>query len=282
MKKKILSGLTIAELEDFVDSQVPGLQAVYRVGGDLDRIKRFIAAGFPVIVEKNSKCNPGPTWCGHYLFVTGYDDTRQEFTIQDVYLKEANLTESYDEFLAQWRGFNYLFFVIYPEDRLNEVIQLLGPWNDEQWAISHALEIAKEESITLTGDAEFYAWFNVGSSHVGLYEYVDAAFAYDQAFQLYSELPQDENQPFRMMWYQTGPYWAYYYSGRYNDVINLASTTLNAMQEPTLEESLYWRALARLELGETGNAVADLQEAVRINPNFSAGWQQLEALGISG
>ena len=270
------------ELEDFVDGQVSGLQAVYRVGGDLDRIKRFIAAGFPVIVEKNSKCNPGPTWCGHYLFVTGYDDIKQEFTIQDVYLKEANLTESYDEFLAQWRGFNYLFFVIYPEDRLNEVIQLLGPWNDEQWAISHALEIAQEESTSLTGDAQFYAWFNIGSSHVGLYEYVDAAFAYDQAFQLYSELPQDENQPFRMMWYQTGPYWAYYYSGRYNDVINLANTTLNAMQEPTLEESLYWRGLARLALGETDNAIADLQEAVRINPNFWAGWQQLEALGISG
>ena len=31
----------------------------------------------------------------------------------------------------------------------------------------------------------------------------------------------------RMMWYQTGPYFAYYYSARYQDVINLANTTLN-------------------------------------------------------
>ena len=276
------------ELEDFVDTQVPGLQAVERVGGDLERIKRFIAAGFPVIVEKGSYCNPGPTWCGHYLYVTGYDDAKQEFTVQDVYLKTGadgtgkNLTAPYDEFLAQWRAFNYLFFVIYPEDRLNEVIKLLGPWNDEQWANVHALEIAVAESTTLTGDAQFFAWFNVGSSHVRLYEYVDASFAYDYAFQLYAGLPADEKQPFRMMWYQTGPYWAYYYSGRYNDVINLANTTLTAMQEPTLEESLYWRGLARLALGETDNAIADLQEAVRINPNFWAGWQQLEALGISG
>ena len=276
------------ELEDFVDTQVPGLQAVERVGGDLERIKRFIAAGFPVIVEKGSYCNPGPTWCGHYLYVTGYDDAKQEFTVQDVYLKTGadgtgkNLTAPYDEFLAQWRAFNYLFFVIYPEDRLSEVIKLLGPWNDEQWANVHALGIAEAESTTLTGDAQFFAWFNVGSSHVRLYEYVDASFAYDYAFQLYARLPADEKQPFRMMWYQTSPYWAYYYSGRYNDVINLANTTLNAMQEPTLEESLYWRGLARLALGETDNAIADLQEAVRINPNFWAGWQQLEALGISG
>ena len=275
------------ELEDFVDTQVPGMQAVERVGGDLERIKRFIAAGYPVIVEKGSFCNPGPTWCGHYLYVTGYDDAKQEFTIQDVYLETGpdgtgkNLTESYDDFLAQWRAFDYLFFVIYPENSLNEVIQLLGPWNDEKWANLHALEIAQTETKTLIGDDLFYAWFNVGTSHVRLFEYVDAAFAYDKAFQLYADLPQDENQPFRMMWYQTGPYFAYYYSGRYNDVINLADTTLNAMQEATLEESLYWRARASWALvGPTDTAAGDLLESVRINPHFCPGWQEILNLGI--
>ncbi|MEX1247129.1 MAG: C39 family peptidase [Anaerolineales bacterium] len=279
------------ELEDFVDSQVPGLQAVMRVGGDLERIKRFIAAGFPVIVEKGSECDTGGriTWCGHYLFVTGYDDGKEEFTVQDVYLRTgedgtgANLTSSFDEFNDQWRAFNYLFIVIYPEERVDEVIALLGPWADEQWANEYALEVAKEESTTLTGLDQYFAWFNVGSSHVRLFQYVDAAFAYDYAFDLYANLPNDTIKlPFRMLWYQTGPYWAYYYSGRYRDVINLANITLSTLDDPTLEESLYWRGLAYLALGETDNAIADLQEAVRINPNFWAGWQQLEALGLSG
>ena len=45
-----------------------------------------------------------------------------------------------------------------------------------------------------------------------------------------------------MMWYQTGPYKAYYYTNRFADVINLADTTLNdTIAEPVLEESLYWR-----------------------------------------
>ncbi len=297
------------ELEDFVDSQVPGLQALYRLGGDLERIKRLIAAGFPVIVEKGSFCNPGPTWCGHYILVTGYDDAKREFTVQDVYLRLGatlegrnvsnvspkellskywdekgngeDVKESYDDFNAQWRAFDYLFFVIYPEEQQDKVLAILGPYADDEWANRHALEVAQAETDTVGGDALYYAWFNVGTSHVRLFEYVDAAFAYDQAFRLYADLPQNENQPFRMMWYQTGPYWAYYYSSRYNDVINLANTTLNAMQEPTLEESLYWRALASWALyGATDDAVADLEEAVRINPHFCPGWQQISTLGI--
>ncbi len=63
---------------------------------------------------------------------------------------------------------------------------------------------------------------------MALQQYVDAATAYDQAFSIYDSIGKDDKQrPFRMMWYQTGPYFAYFYSGRYQDVINLANVTLN-------------------------------------------------------
>src|SRR5690606_1751291 len=128
----------------------------------------------------------------------------------------------------------------------------------------------------------YFAWFNKGSSHVSLFEYVDAAHAYDYAFQLYAALDDGElRRPYRMMWYQTGPYWAYYYSGRYQDVINLANTTLSTVDQPTLEESLYWRGLARHAIGETGNAVADFRETVYLNPNFGPGMAMLQQLGVS-
>jgi len=146
------------------------------------------------------------------------------------------------------------------------------------------LERAMEDGETLTGADQFYAWFNIGSSHVRLFEYVDAAFAYDYAFQLYAALPEDDSvRPYRMLWYQTGPYWAYYYSGRYQDVISLANTTLyDTIAEPTLEESIYWRGLAFEALGQIDNAIADYREAVRLNPNFAPGWAQLQRLGLSG
>jgi hypothetical protein len=66
-------------------------------------------------------------------------------------------------------------------------------------------------------------------------------------------------------------------------VINLATTTLaDTISKPVLEESFYWRALAREAQGDVSGAIADLQEAVRLNPNFAPGWQQLDRLGAGG
>ncbi len=79
-----------------------------------------------------------------------------------------------------------------------------------------------------------------------------------------------------MMWYQTGPYWAYFYSGRYYDVINLATQTLNYMSEPVLEESYYWRGLAREALGDVDGAIADWRTAVQHHPNWEPALAQLQ------
>jgi tetratricopeptide (TPR) repeat protein len=110
---------------------------------------------------------------------------------------------------------------------------------------------------------------------------VDAAYAYDYAFQLYAELPKDDLRPFRMLWYQTGPYFAYYYSGRYQDVINLANATFDTVGDDVLEETWYWRGMAKLALGDTDGGIADLRESVRLHPDFAPGLYQLEQLGVS-
>lgn len=280
------------ELEDFVESEA-GMQAVVRVGGEPELLKELLSAGFPVIVEKGyyERDYTGKLgWLGHYQFVTGYDDEAGFFLVQDTYLRTgengtgANMQWAYDDFVENWRSFNYLFLVVYPEERREEVIARLGPWADEGWADRHALEMAEEEAALLSGIDQYFAWFNQGSSHVRLFEYVDAASAYDYAFQLYAELGDDDtSRPYRIMWYQTGPYFAYYFSGRYQDTINLANTTLfDTIAQPTLEESLYWRGLAYEAIGELDNAIADYEETVRLNPNFDPGWEQLRRLGLSG
>jgi len=173
--------------------------------------------------------------------------------------------------------------VIYPAEREQEVFDLLGRWTDNVWANQYALDIANTETQTLTGVDGFFAWFNKGTSHVRLQQYVDAAMAYDQAFALYAQLGNDDKQrPYRMMWYQTGPYWAYFYTGRYPDVIGLADQTLNeTVDKPTLEESLYWRALAEYALGQYDAAYADLRQSVYLNKNFQAGIERMAEWGIS-
>jgi len=249
---------------------------LWRMGGDLRLLKTLLVNEYPVMVEKGFQGRGFEGWMGHYELLIGYDDTKGVFITEDSYLGE-NLEVPYDQFRDEWRAFNYIFLIPYNKFVEEDLYQILGPWKDEKWSYSHALEIARAETEQVHGQNLFFAWYNVGTSHVRLHEYADAAYAYDQAFAIYAQLPEEE-RPWRMLWYQTGPYFAYYYSGRYQDVINLATSTLSNMSEPILEESYYWRALAEEALGQHDKAIADLEEAVRLNPNFWVGWSKLRAL----
>ena len=272
------------EFRDYVMDNVPGMSALTRMGGDIDVLKRLIAAGFPVIAEKGYYTYDllgKYSWLGHYLFTTGYDDAQGVFITQDTYLQPGKDRQvKYSEYVEGWRSFNYLFMVIYPTDREAEVLAALGPYADETWAVKYALQVARQEAQTLTGNQQFFAWFNIGSSHVQLYEYFDAALAYDQAFRLYANLSGDL-RPYRIVWYQTWPYWAYYYNGRYQDVVNLADITLNdTISEPVLEESLYWRGRAKIMIGDAPSAIKDYRDSLDIHPGFVPSIQALQELGL--
>jgi len=257
---------------------------VARYGGDLNVIKAMIANGFPVLVEKGyyeEDYTGKVAWMGHYLFTTGYDEGAEEFVVQDAYLVPGNnLRVDYETYLEGWRGFNYLFMVVYPPDRQDEVFSLLGPWSDPSWAYQNALEIAEREIQNLTGVDQFFAYYNKGTSLVKMEHYLDAGEVFDEAFQVYNELDADNTtRPYRITWYQTSPYMAYYFSGRYQDVINLVNDlTFKTIDEPTLEESLYWRGLAHYALGNKAQAKQDLYQSVWLNPNFTAGLIQINNL----
>ena len=279
------------ELQDYITENVPGMTSIIRNGGDIETLKRLVSAGFPVIVEigvYEVDINGKNSWLGHYGFVTGYDDANQMIIYQDSYQPEPttnpgpNREISYEKLTQRWRAFNYVFVVVYPIEKQNEVLTLLGPLADEEQANRHALEVARAESQTLTDVDEYFAWFNAGTSHVALFEYADAAIAYDRAFNIYANLQVDSSiRPYRMMWFQTGPYKAYYYTDRFSDVINLADTTLNdTIAEPVLEESLYWRGMAYYMAGETDLAVRDYRAALKVHPKWSPATQALQDLGI--
>lgn len=272
------------EMQDFIAQQTD-LKSVVRVGGDIDLVKQLVANGFPVILEKGTFLTDlvgDFSWMGHYQLVTGYNDAEEILIVQDTYVGE-NHEMSYEDIIAGWRAFNYLYLVAYPSDREAEIIEILGPRWDETYSDQLAAEKASTEIFSAEGAQErFFAWFNRGSSLMLLQDYSGASAAYDEAFaNAYPDIPE-EQRPWRMMWYQTGPYWAYFYTGRYYDVINLATTTLDSMSKPVLEESFYWRALALEALGDTSGAIADMREAVRLNPNFLVGAQQLERMQGGG
>ena len=286
------------ELVDFVNENTEQ-RALWRSGGDPQTIKALLNAGFPVMIEKSFQPfnirNDG--WLGHYNLVVGYDDEKQVFTVHDSYL----LTyapwggriepDDYDTFIGfdyyynkldqDWRSFNFVFIVVYPPEREKEVLNVLGSLATKEDACRRSYDRAIEETSSLTDTRDtFFAWFNAGTSLVCLEDYNAAAAAYDTAFSIYPEIKQ-EDRPFRILWYEVGPYAAYFNSGRYQDVIDLADQTLNNMGEPLLEESYYWKALSYNALGDTDKAIANLRTSLKCHPGYEPSLIMLEKLGVT-
>jgi tetratricopeptide (TPR) repeat protein len=252
-----------------------GLEATVRVGGDLSRLKALLAAGFPVVVETWFIPEPGDQM-GHYRLLTGYDDATGEFTAHDSY-NGPNIHLEYAAFDELWRVFNRVYLVIYRPAQSIQLADVLGEEMNDQTMYARALETAQWEATNPSescvayedcADAGAFAWFNVGSSFSGLARHQDAAAAFDQARLL--------GLPWRMLWYQFGPYVSYYAVGRYDDVIDLANATLAVVNN--LEESYYWRGLSYLAQGEVKRARADFQAAIKFNPAFTPAQEALASL----
>jgi tetratricopeptide (TPR) repeat protein len=268
------------EMVDYVETQT-NLKVFERVGGDLDLLKRFLAAGYPVLVEKGTYLRDLTgvvSWMGHYQVITGYDEASQQFTAQDSFVKPDHPVP-YDEMIDGWRAFNYTYLIIFPPEKEAEVQTLLGADADETTNYQNAALKASNEVYGLAGIDQYFAWFNRGTNLVKLQDFAGASAAYDEAFKVYPTIPESE-RPWRMLWYQTGPYFAYYYAQRYYDLLYLSDGTLSAMQgDKNLEESYYWRGMARAALGETQAAVEDFQLALKYHPGFGPALQQLQVLG---
>ncbi|HYO88042.1 MAG TPA: C39 family peptidase [Candidatus Limnocylindrales bacterium] len=250
------------QMAEYVNTQLGGnLRLLVRQGGDLEQLKTLIANDFPVVIEEGYD-PPGRDlgWMGHYLLMSGYDDNASTFLTQDSY-EGPNYSYTYDHINEYWRHFNRIFLVLYPQEREAELMALLGSDADTQQNWANALTEARAEAVANPNDP--FAWFNMGTSFVGLGMDAEAAVAYDQARNV------GEGLPWRMLWYQFGPFEAYLSVGRNQDVIDLAQANLNDGGGQYVEETFYYAALARAAMGETDRAILNLDGAISFNPNFT-------------
>lgn len=264
------------EMVRFVETQT-GLKALTRVGGDIDLLRRFVAAGFPVVIEKGHH-PPDDWWMGHFMVVNGYNDSKGRFIAQDS-LIQADALLPYDEVTPWWRNFNYVYIVIYPPERESEVYAILGANGDIAYNYQAAAQRARDEIAALDGRDLYFAWFNLGTNLVALGDYAGAAQAYDQAFAINANLPEKQRL-YRMLWYQIGPYEAYYQVGRYRDLLDLGNATLAWVGKPVLEETYYWMGLAREATGDLDKAIKNFRGAAELNPNYDPPHQALQRLGV--
>jgi hypothetical protein len=269
------------EMVDYVLEKTE-YKALWRDGGTPDLVKKLLAAGYPVILEKGAimqDLTGKMSWMGHYEVFTGYDNVKEEFITQDSFYR-PNFPVSYLELNSEWRSFNNVFILIYPPEKEDAVKSLLGDYWDDTMANRIAFNQAEADLKTQAGVDLYFAWFNRGTSQVNLKDFAGAAASYDQAFKLYEGLPA-ASRPWRMLWYQTGPYFAYYYAGRYQDLLNLSALTIDTATNPYIEESFYWRALGELMVGKQTEAIQDLKTALEYHPGFLPATQQLEKLGVA-
>jgi tetratricopeptide (TPR) repeat protein len=252
--------VNVEELTYYARTNAGWLSTEYRVGGDLLLLKRFLAAGFPVMIEEGVLLEEtywpnDDHWAGHYLLLNGYDDVAGTFLAQDSF-RGPDQQVPYEKVRANWQAFNYVFILIYPNDQSPSIQQLLG----EDWDVDanrqKALGLARSETADNPENA--YAWFNLGSNLVYFEKYGEAARAYDTARNL--GLPQ------RMLRYQFGPFFAYFFSGRNDELLALTEYALQ--RTPNSEEALLWRGWGQYRAGKKGQAIELFNQALVENPFY--------------
>lgn len=263
------------QMEAYVNRFTP-LRALVRVNGTLDLMKRLIYNDFGVIIE-TGLYDERNQWLGHYVTLVGWDDVgdpnRGGFlygldTLENNGADGKGVREYYANLDTRWKHFNRIYLVIYRPEQEGRLRELLGEAFDERMNAEQALVRALQETKLNPNDQ--FAWFNVGSSYVLLGEYRYAAQAYDLA------RARGGGWPWRMLWYQFGPFKAYYMIGDHQTVIDLANSVIQRSQH--IEETFYYRSLAYAALGKMNLAIVDMQRAVRDNGNLQAAVDALSRL----
>ena len=251
--------VNIEELDFYVRNYAGWLNTLYRVGGDIELLKQFVAEGIPVMIETSFYFEApywpnDDLWAAHYLLVTGYDEGEQTFTVQDTF-HGPNEVLSYERLDEYWQPFNRLYMLVYTPDQVDTIQAILGDNWDEERNRQHAQAVAQAE--TEADPENSYAWFNLGTNLLYFEQYQDAALAYDEARKI--------GWPQRMLRYQFGPFFAYFHAGRNEDLLTLTEYALQ--RSPNSEEAHLWRGWGRYRSGDVNGAVADFRTALEVNPN---------------
>lgn len=267
------------QINEYVN-QFTALKSTVHASGNVELIKRLVAAGFPVVIEKGYEPQRGAEgWYGHYLTVFGYDDAEQAFYSRDTYLGPFDgrpRVDSYEEFTKWWQHFYYTFYVIYPPEREQEVMAIIPDvLKDEFTMWEYTAEIARQE---LEEDPDnVFTWFNLGvaltrmgqvatSGNAEYYE--DATEAFDRARSI--------GLPPRSLYYEHRPLMAYFKVGRYDDVLDLTSAMLDTTGGKWVEEIYWYRGHALAAVGDLFGAAEAYENALEVNPNFTPAQTSLD------
>lgn len=261
---------SVEEMATFTREQ--GFEVLLRFNGDAHRLRLLLNNDLPIMVANWIEDEDDEL--GHYRLLTGYDHEAQEWIVYDSYISTGvdpdgpyrGIRLTYEEMDQAWMVRNRLHLIIYPPEKEPVVRSILGPDYDEEVMWQRTLQ-ASQEAVEERPEDPF-AWFNLGTSLVAVEEFEQAARAYDEARMI--------GLPWRMLWYQFGPFEAYYHAGQYEELISLARANLDATED--VAEIHYWLGMGLLETGDVESAREAFHRALKQRPNYAAAAEALAAI----
>lgn len=241
-----------------------GLEAFVGINGDIELVKRLLAAGFPVITEEWMSYDGG---MGHFRAIRGYDEAQQLILYNDSFYGPGHW-RSYESFLGAWKPFSNKYVVPYRPEQAELLEKTIGlHWN--RLSMYESLRVKSQAEVEANpGDA--YAWWSLGEALLWQGKPEEALPAFEQAL-------NSGKLPWRYLWYRYGYFEALNRVGRHEELLTITNRTLNQM---ALSEDLrFHRAVALHALGRTPEAQRELERALQDNPRFVPAHYLLHELG---
>ncbi len=245
-----------------------GLAGEFRLGGDLNVLRRLLDAGFPVILQLAD--HSWNNWDFRYVLVSGYNYPVQVFITAQVDPSMGwQQAISFGTLEYTWQFLNNPFLVLYDpkepdaRDRLMAALDIYANPMD-----SYYLALDKASKNKTFPEWEFFSQLNAGTAFYYLRRFDMAAATYNEAFSIFADLPED-SRPNHILWYQSQVYAAYFAAGSYQKIIELATKTIQAAGDTPPDDSFYYRGMAYNFLGDIQGFIEDMKSTLRINPQYA-------------
>ncbi|MDP3965874.1 MAG: C39 family peptidase [bacterium] len=254
--------VTLHELADYAREE-HGLLTYVRPNGDIELLKKFIANDIPVLTRALTYADKDYV---HYRIVRGYDESKKVIIESDG-IEGPNEIYTYDEWLHLWKDFNYSYLIIVPPSKKKLAESLLGESLDEKTAWNNAK--MRAESELAKNPSDYRAHYNLITALYYLDDYAGTVREFEKTAKSLTA---------HKLWYQMEPIEAYYKLGKYDRVIELADSVINANNK-SVSELYVLKGNIYKSRGDTNSARAEYEKALYYNKNLQSAKDALASLG---
>lgn len=253
--------VTLYELADYAARY--DMAAYVRPNGDIELLKKFVAEGIPVVAR--ALMYPDKDFV-HYRVIRGYDDDKR-IVIESDGIEGPNRAYSYDEWMHLWKDFNYSYLVVVPHEKREVVDRILGAEEDENIAWQNAKKRAEGEIAKDPNDMR--AHYNLVTALYYLGDYEGTVREFEVI---------GPRLTAHKLWYQMEPIEAYFELGKFDRVIALADSVINA-NNASVSELYMMKGEIYESRGDVLGAKAEYAKALYYNSAMQAAKDAFKRLG---